>query len=126
MKLLQDNITLCGESAGAVYTHAQLCTSAPVKRGILQSGSLFLSPPQDPIRGANLIAAVRKNLFGRTKYSLEDAPVEEVLKQILIDNINPFWLQIEPSLRDWPAHLIDVSDVLIGDLEFEVCKFLVE
>jgi len=53
---------------------------------------------------------------------MEDAPVSEVLKQLLIDNINPFWLQIEPSLEDWKAHLTDVPELIIGDVEFEVCK----
>ncbi|KAH6723762.1 hypothetical protein BKA61DRAFT_664481 [Leptodontidium sp. MPI-SDFR-AT-0119] len=30
-----------GPSAGAGYAHAHRCTSTPVKRGILQSGSLY-------------------------------------------------------------------------------------
>ena len=39
---MKDNITLAGESVGAVYAHAHLVTGSPVRRGILQSVSLYL------------------------------------------------------------------------------------
>ncbi|KUJ13351.1 alpha/beta-hydrolase [Mollisia scopiformis] len=115
----KDNITLCGESAGAVYAHAHLCTSAPVKCGILQSGSLYLSPPLPTTRGTAFITSIDQQLRERSGQGLKDAPVADVLRQLAISNVNTLYLQEEPQLKGWEDRLTDVPELLIGDVEFE-------
>ncbi|OBT53622.1 hypothetical protein VE04_05340 [Pseudogymnoascus sp. 24MN13] len=115
----KDNITLAGESAGAVYAHAHLTRGAPVARGILQSGSLYLSPPQPLEKGTSLISSLSASLLERHNVSLSEAPVPILLQSLLENNINPFWIQQEPDLLGWEGRVNDVQELLIGDVEYE-------
>ncbi|OBT71606.1 hypothetical protein VF21_09529 [Pseudogymnoascus sp. 05NY08] len=114
-----DKITLGGESAGAVYAHTHLSTGAPVARGILQSGSLYLSPPQPLEKGTSVISSLSANLLAKHHVSLSEAPVSLLLQQLKDDNINPLWIQQEPDLLRWQERLGDIQDLLIGDVEYE-------
>lgn len=117
--LQQNNITLGGESAGAVYTHAHLSSGSPVARGILQSGSLYLSPPQPLEKGTSLILGLSAKLSEKHNVSLSEAPVPILLQSLLENNINPLWIQQEPDLLDWKGRVNDVQELLIGDVEYE-------
>lgn len=117
---IQNNMTLAGESAGAVYAHAHLSTAAPVRRGILQSGSLYLSPPLPVERGKPMIKALADKIQERDHVSLAEAPVEVLLRQLKENNINTMWIQEEPDLENWEQRVNDVPELLIGDVEFEV------
>jgi carboxylesterase type B len=92
---------------------------APVARGILQSGSLYLSPPQPVEKGASVIASLSSNLKAKHNVSLSDAPTSLLLQQLIDDNINPLWIQQEQDLLGWEDRLGDVQDLLIGDVEYE-------
>jgi carboxylesterase type B len=115
----QDNITLAGESAGAIYTQAHLCTGAPVRRGILQSGSLFLSPPLPYARGDTLLEALSKKLEENHHSSLREAPVPAVLQVLKDQKVNTLWIQEERDLVGWQDRMNDVEELLIGDVEYE-------
>ncbi|KAK7511663.1 carboxylesterase [Phyllosticta citriasiana] len=109
------NITLAGESGGAVYVHAHVVTDAPVKRAILQSGSLGMSPPQPPSRGDAIIAS----LGGP---ALRGAAVKEIVENLAVLEVNALWLQLDdelPQLNDWAARTGNVEAFVIGDNEYE-------
>ncbi|KAF2145694.1 uncharacterized protein K452DRAFT_349159 [Aplosporella prunicola CBS 121167] len=110
-----NNITVAGESAGAVYAHAQVVTGAPVRQAILSSGSLGLSPPQPLERGETLIKAIEEKLGA----ALKDVPVEALLKAQAELNINSLWLQEEADLEGWDTETGNTQALLIGDVEYE-------
>lgn len=120
--MAQKNITLAGESAGAVYAHAHILTNAPVKRAILASGSLYLSPPLPTNMGDALIERVTKVVQDDEGQSLEDASATSLVKAISTCRINSMWLQEEPSLNGWQERVETVEAVLVGDVEYEVCS----
>jgi carboxylesterase type B len=117
----QTKITIGGESAGAVYAHAHLCTSSSVSRGILQSGSLQLSPPQPVERGRALISRLSANIEDKYHVSLREASVDTLLQQLQDENINSLWLQEEDDLNGWQDRGNYIEELLIGDVEYEVC-----
>ena len=116
---MQDNITLVGESAGAIYTHAHICTGSPVRRAILQSGTLYLSQPLPEERGAALLATLSEKLKAKHQTSLIDAPVPILLEQLRDSNVNTLWIQQEPDLHGWEDRLNQIEALLIGDVEYE-------
>jgi carboxylesterase type B len=77
---VQDNMTIAGESAGAVYAHAHMFSTQKIKRGILQSGSLHLSPPLPIEKGSAMIDAIARDLLKISGESLKDASVETMLR----------------------------------------------
>lgn len=115
---MQDNICLAGESAGAVYTHANIALGAPVKRAILASGGLYLSPSRPRATGDALIARLNATLGPDT--DLRSASSEAIIKALEDCEINSMWLQLAEGLYDWQE--LDYVDIplMIGDVEFEV------
>lgn len=97
-----------------------MVTGSPVRRGILQSGSLSLSPPLPLARGQQLIEKFSRNLRERIGQNIDEAPVEQLMQQLKIENINTMWLQHEADLEGWEERLGDLPDLMIGDAEFEV------
>ncbi|KAK5076647.1 hypothetical protein LTR64_005875 [Lithohypha guttulata] len=108
-----NNITVGGESAGAIYTHALLASGAEFERAILQSGSLFTSPPQPDRAGFGLVGLIDGNLqlmefdkgntsgsFG-PESSVTGAPVKDLIKSLQDLQITRFWLWDEPELKGW-------------------------
>ncbi|KAF1344972.1 Alpha/Beta hydrolase protein [Delphinella strobiligena] len=112
------NITLAGESAGAVYVHAHLLTGAPVRRGILQSGSLHLSPPQGEGRGLALCQGLEETL-SKQGFTLASAPVGKLLETLAEAKILSMWLQLTEELHGWETQTSPVDELLIGDCEYE-------
>ena len=122
---LQDNITLAGESAGAVYVHAHMAMGVPMRQAILQSGSLYLSPPISTARARDFAANFESHLSTKSPASgpeltLQTAPVEDILKTLEDTATVSLYLQTEPGLENWRGELGQASRLLIGDCEFEV------
>ncbi|KAI9759960.1 MAG: hypothetical protein M4579_001993 [Chaenotheca gracillima] len=116
----EDNITLAGESAGAVYAHALMVLGTPVRRGILMSGSLFLSPPLPRERGQGLIdrfASVAKE-SGKA-VSLQDAKVETLLDCVKKCKAVSMWLQMTDEFKGWSERMENVETLMVGDVEYE-------
>lgn len=118
--MMKNNITLCGESAGAIYVHAHIITGPAVQRAIMMSGSLALSPPLPREFGKGMLEQLQKRA-----QELEGKPIREcsqaVLKQLLMElNISRIWLQEEDALRDWQSRPLQTKELMLGDTEFEV------
>lgn len=102
-----------------MYVHAHMVTRAPIKRAILQSGSLFLSPPQPEARRRILCDKLETRLRQKGYSSLVEATVPALLESIEQANVGSFWLEMTDELRDWETALGDVEHLLIGDVEYE-------
>ncbi|EED13170.1 carboxylesterase, putative [Talaromyces stipitatus ATCC 10500] len=114
-----ENITLCGESAGAVYVHAHLITGPPVKRAILMSGSLYLSPPMPVQLGKGLLEICESRVQELEGKSLRECS-QKVFKQMLTENnLSRCWMQEEDVLANWENMPERVDEVMIGETEFE-------
>lgn len=129
-----DNITVGGESAGAICIHALLAMGAKFQRAILASGSLFTTPPQKDRDGFGLIGLVEGNLQliefdkGNTSGNFTDeasmlgAKPEALLQCIRDLQIGRMWFWDEPELRSWQdvtkkfGHL---DGLMIGDCRDE-------
>ncbi|KAJ5256843.1 Carboxylesterase type B [Penicillium angulare] len=88
-----ENITLSGESAGAVYTHAHLITGPPVKRE---------SKVQELARS-----------------SLKSCSVPVLIQALKECNVNTMWIQADADLEDWENRPEQVDELMIGDTEYE-------
>ncbi|KAG5661252.1 hypothetical protein KAF25_005374, partial [Fusarium avenaceum] len=113
-------VTLAGESAGAVYCHAHLVINSPARQFILASGSLFLSPPQPPKSVQALRNVILKQLQATNPlFNLDNAPVEEVVKAIRLSGIQSFFLQWEDRFNDWQIETKTAERILLSDMERE-------
>ncbi|KAL2691441.1 hypothetical protein Neosp_001826 [[Neocosmospora] mangrovei] len=102
-----ENITIAGESAGAVYCHAHLLMGSPASQCILQSGTLHLSPPQSRKTAEMLIARVGDELSRLGNWTLRDAPVSKMLEaQERLGSVS-FYLQMEEKLEGWEERIGD-------------------
>lgn len=120
--LMEDksNITLSGESAGAVYVHAHLITGVSVKRAVLASGSLYLSSPLPIERGDGLIKTLEETVKTLGGPSLREASVSTIIRALEDCNFNTMWIQEEPEFQDWQRKPEQVEELMIGDAEYEV------
>ncbi|KAK5953733.1 hypothetical protein OHC33_005002 [Knufia fluminis] len=128
------NITVGGESAGAIYTHALLASGAEFERAILQSGSLYTSPPQIDRAGFGLVGLIEGNLqlmdfdkgnqsgqFG-PEASVSGAPAELLIQTLKDLAITRFWLWDEPYLKDWDNDnrvFGKLKGLILGDTKHE-------
>ncbi|RDW92367.1 carboxylic ester hydrolase-9 [Coleophoma crateriformis] len=115
----KNNITLGGESAGAIFTHAHICTGVPVRRGILQSGSLHASPPMPRDMGNAWIKRLSWKDHTDSALSIRTESIENLLQQLRDHNLNTTFLQEEPILQGWDERGIQVEGLLVGDVEYE-------
>ncbi|KAJ5083398.1 Carboxylesterase type B [Penicillium angulare] len=113
------NITLSGESAGAVYTHAHLITGPPVKRGILASGSLYLSSPLPVERGDAMINTLESKVQELAQSSLKSCSALVLIQALKECNVNTMWIQADADLEDWESRPEQVDELMIGDTEYE-------
>ncbi|KAK1138692.1 hypothetical protein N8T08_002083 [Aspergillus melleus] len=113
------NITLAGESAGAVYVHAHLITGVSVKRAVLASGSMYLSSPLPVERGDAMIKTLEDTVKGLGETSLREASVSNIIQALQKCNVNTMWIQEDPELEDWQNKPEQVEEVMIGDTEHE-------
>ncbi|PYH96640.1 carboxylesterase [Aspergillus ellipticus CBS 707.79] len=114
-----NNITLAGESAGAVYVHGHLVTGTPVKRAVLASGSLYLSNPLPIERGKGLIKTLEAKVQELNQPSLRQASASALVQALKECNVNTMWIQEDESFRDWETRPELVEEVMIGDTEYE-------
>ncbi|WZH44120.1 carboxylesterase [Fusarium acuminatum] len=113
-------VTLAGESAGAVYCHAHLVINSPARQFILASGSLFLSPPQPPKSVQALRDAILKQLQAiNPSFNLDNAPAKEVVKAIGLSGIQSFFLQWEDRFKDWQIETKAAECIVLSDMERE-------
>ncbi|KAJ5418362.1 uncharacterized protein N7487_001912 [Penicillium crustosum] len=113
------NITLSGESAGAIYTHAHLITGPAVKRAVLASGTLYLSSPLPVEKGDGLIKGLEAKVRDLGQNSLRESSVTVLVQALRECNVNTMWIQEEPDLSDWETKPEQVEEVMIGDVEYE-------
>ncbi|KAJ5497498.1 Carboxylesterase type B [Penicillium fimorum] len=114
-----ENITLSGESAGAIYTHAHLITGPPVKRAVLASGTLYLSSPLPVEKGDGLIKVLEAKVRELGQTSLRKSSVSVLVQALKECNINTMWIQEELELEGWETKPEQVEEVMIGDVEYE-------
>lgn len=129
-----NNVTVGGESAGAVFTHALLASGAEFERAILQSGSLYTSPPQPEKAGFGVVGLIEGNLqlmefdkgnqsgqFG-PEASVAGAPAETLIETLKDLQITRTWLWDEPYFKDWDNDqrvLGKLKGLLVGDTAHE-------
>lgn len=100
--------------------HAHLITGPPVKRAILMSGSLYLSPPMPHQLGKGMLEACEAKAQQLEGKSLRECS-KEVFKRILVEqNVNRSWLQEEEALANWETKPENAEELMIGDTELEV------
>lgn len=129
-----NSVTVGGESAGSIYTHALLASGAEFERAILQSGTLYTSPPQPDKAGFGLVGLIDGNLqlmefdkgnqsgsFG-PEASVVGAKISDLVKSLQDLQITRFWLWDEPELKGWEddAKVFGkLKGLLIGDTAHE-------
>ena len=96
-----------------------------MRQVILQSGSLYLSPPIPIERASSITATLENHLrlkspLGGPELTLQTAPVEDILKTLEDTGTVSLYLQTEPGLENWRGKLGEASRLLVGDCEFEV------
>ncbi|KAH7155957.1 Alpha/Beta hydrolase protein [Dactylonectria macrodidyma] len=115
-----NNITLAGESAGAVYVHAHMASGTTVNKAILASGSLYLSPPLPRSFGSSLLQRLTSSLQDMMPgESLRTAPAEAIIATLEATGVKSMWIQEEASLANWETKETNVGFLMIGDTEYE-------
>ncbi|GAB7348676.1 hypothetical protein MBLNU459_g7038t1 [Dothideomycetes sp. NU459] len=115
-----DNITLAGESAGGVFVHALIASGVHVKRGIMMSGNLYLSPPLPAARSqAFPIDPTLKKVQEKGYNSIKEAPVDVVIKSLSEIPVPSVFLQEDTNLQEWQQKTGAIEELMIGDCEFE-------
>ncbi|KXH61754.1 carboxylesterase [Colletotrichum salicis] len=114
-----NDVSLAGESAGAVYCHAHLAAGLRVRRVLLSSGSLYLSPPQPRPKASALRQTLLNHLGTLGDCDLSTAPVENLVKAMELAGIHSWFLQVDPSLVGWETAIGAVESVMIGDVQDE-------
>lgn len=113
-------ITLAGESAGAVFVHGLIVSGAQVKRGMMMSGSLYMSPPQPEARAKSmLVDPVLEKLREKGYASLREAPVQALLEAQAEVPISSVFLQEDTCFTGWQEDTGRIEELMIGDCEFE-------
>ncbi|KAM0328716.1 hypothetical protein ACHAQA_005129 [Verticillium albo-atrum] len=114
------NVTVYGESAGAVYAHAHLVMRAPAKQYILSSGCLYLSPPQPAGNVGKLRNIVQDQLRQEGQgLTLQNASVTQIVDAIRIAGINSWVLQEEDYLEGWQGTTGHAARLLMTDVAKE-------
>lgn len=103
-----------------MYVHAHMAMGEPIRQTILQSGSLYLSPPIPKARAEDIVAKVENQLSRNGSSNLREAPAEEILKAQADLGMVSLFLQTEPDLDGWRKKLGHAERLLIGDCEYEV------
>ncbi|MCJ1412146.1 hypothetical protein MMC19_006238 [Ptychographa xylographoides] len=117
----KNNITIAGSSAGAVYTHAHTVLGAPIRRAILMSGSLYLSPPQPSDRCNAFLAPLEQLVREGSGRPLDEAPTAFLLEALRELGVQSMFLRETPELVGWRDKKMaeSVEAVMVGDCEYE-------
>ncbi|KAK5056227.1 hypothetical protein LTR84_012780 [Exophiala bonariae] len=128
-----ENITIGGQSAGAIYTHGLLAMGIGPKRVIMASGSLYLTAPQTRDRGLKLLRYIEHRLSsGESKGTMSNisakegdllrkAPVHAIVKIFEEAKFYSWWM-FDAPLGDWKNDLRvfgNVEAVLLSDCRDE-------
>ncbi|KZL75605.1 hypothetical protein CT0861_06996 [Colletotrichum tofieldiae] len=113
------DISLAGESAGAVYCHAHLAAGAHVRGVILSSGSLYLSSPQSEEKALALRQTLRRHLHALGDFELSTAPVGKMVKALESSKIQSWFLQADSELEGWQTKIGAAERLMIGDVQNE-------
>jgi carboxylesterase type B len=132
------NITLGGESAGAILTHALLSTLPPhivVSRALLCSGSLLAHPPSPPSSFLPILhkietrirtLAARQHHPSASTLTLATAPLPLLLTALATHGLPTVPFQPEPSLPNIPNPSLtttltrpNLQSIMLGDCSFE-------
>ncbi|KAH7161046.1 Alpha/Beta hydrolase protein [Dactylonectria macrodidyma] len=114
-----NRVTVAGESAGAVFSHAHLVTEAPARQYILSSGSLHLSPPLPQDKSSAMRQLVQKHLRGLGDYNLRSAPVSIVIEALKQSGIQSWYIQEDPRLENWQHSTGAAERLLLSDVQNE-------
>lgn len=129
-------ITLGGESAGSILTHALLLTLPPyirISRALLCSGSIQSSAPASSstftptirrIESVSRKFAAQQDLPSASTLTLATTPIPILLSAMAALPLATIPLQHEPSLANWSNHDTafhrpGLSALMLGDCEFE-------
>lgn len=117
-----DNLTVAGESSGAVHAHAQLVADTTLN-GVLASGSLYLSPPLPLSFGAGLLSKLSATLSeSHPGHTLATAPAEAIVDALEKNNVVSMFLQEDPddeALTNWQRITPHIKRLMLGDVEHE-------
>lgn len=94
--------------------------NAPVKRAVLSSGSLYLSPPLPDEKGSALVQNLEKALEESHQPTLESASPAAITSALQKLQVNSMWLQMTPELDGWQNRMGQATSLLVGDVEYEV------
>ncbi|OCT49464.1 carboxylesterase [Cladophialophora carrionii] len=130
----KDNITISGESSGALDVHGLIHGPAAVKgvkRAILQSGSLYLTGPHPRSVGVTVMEELA-TAVGRSMAELQTMPVKELIAGMGKLGIRAYGLHNEEGVfefgsdeNEWPiSDSVGLESVMIGDCEWESRGFL--
>ncbi|KAM0420305.1 hypothetical protein ACHAPT_011966 [Fusarium lateritium] len=121
------NMTILGESAGAIAAHGHIHGPSPtkgVRRAILQSGSLYLTGPTPQAVGE----AIMKRLASLSGTNdLRTLPVDDILAGLQKLGIRNWWLHEEDQVfvrgtggNEWPiSAAAELETLIIGDCQWE-------
>ncbi|KAI1776939.1 Alpha/Beta hydrolase protein [Hypoxylon cercidicola] len=120
-------IVIHGESAGAIAVHAHIHGPSPtpgIKRAILQSGSLYLTPPAPQAVGK---VVMQELAYLTGSDDLKSIPAEALLAGLGKLGFQNWWLHEEEDIfcpgtqnMDWPVSGgPDLEAILIGDCQWE-------
>lgn len=96
--------------------------NAPIRQCVLQSGSLYLSPPQSNDTADGLVRKMEGAVASLGDWTLFDAPVQIVLRAQADLGLVSFYIQAEELLEEWEENNGSVERLLIGDTEYEVSR----
>lgn len=81
-----------------------------------------MSPPMPRDIGNAWLKRISKDTKTKSALSLRKEFLETLLSQMTEHNVNTLFLQEEPDLEGWNERGIQTKDLLIGDVEYEVCQ----
>lgn len=105
-----------------MYSHAHAVMGAPVRQCILQSGTMYLSPPQPPEATSALRKRLSIILSSLGGYDLRTAPASHLLEAQAKMGLMSYYIQMEPKLEGWQQKWGNVERIAIGDNEYEVAR----
>ncbi|BCS30690.1 uncharacterized protein APUU_80993S [Aspergillus puulaauensis] len=122
-----ENITLAGESAGGIAVHAHIhgpCPVRGIKRAVLQSGSLYLTPPAPAPVGHVIMKELE--LICQTT-DLQTLPLRDLLTGMGKLGFKNWWLNQEDRIFSqgaedavWPiTDTVGLESIVVGDCQWE-------
>ena len=103
-----------------MFVHGLIVSGIEVKRGILMSGSFYLSPPRSEADArAFPIEPMQRKIREKGYSSLKEAPVDVLLEAQAEIPVPSVFMQQDDCFTGWQNKTGAIDDLLIGDCEFE-------